>query len=183
MRKEHRMVVVVGLVGLLCVPAHGQSGTVLSRLIDHLIADALAALVVESAGVMSEALGEVVFGYCGARWDGEWLRLCERHNEILSDLQRDRRLALDDIEYRFANELPDAVRAGCETGALGSVGGIDRGCLREAVDREKEREKRALRDAHAEKWEAARSRFMRDCDGLMRRHPDDVPEELPWSCR
>ena len=185
MRKGLRMVVVVGLVGQLCVPvyAHGQAGWGLARLIDILIDEAVAALIVESAGVMSEALGEAVFGYCGARWSGGWLRLCERHNEIVSDLQRERRLALDDIEFRFANEVPDVVRARCESGTQGDADGIDRDCLREEVDREKEREMRGLRGAFTEQWEAARSRFMRDCDELARRHPDDVPEELPWSCR
>ena len=183
MRKGLRMVVVVGLAGQLCVPvhAHGQPNKGRSRLLDILIYEAVAALVVEGARVMSETLGDVVFGYCGARWEGEWLRLCERHNESVSDLQRERRLALDDIEFRFANEVPDVVRARCESGTPGD--GIDRDCLREEVDREKEQEMRSLRVAFTEQWEAARSRFMRDCDELARRHPDDVPEELPWSCR
>ena len=140
MRKGLRMVVVVGLAGQLCVPvhAHGQPNKGRSRLLDILIYEAVAALVVEGARVLSETLGDVVFGYCGARWEGEWLRLCERHNESVSDLRRERRLALDDIEFRFANEVPDVVRARCESGTPGD--GIDRDCLREEVDREKEQE-------------------------------------------
>ena len=134
MSKGLRIVVVVGLVGQLCGPAHAHA----------------------QAG---------------------------KHNETLSDLQRERRLALDDIEFRFANEVPDAVRARCASGARGSADGIDRECLREEVDREKTQELRGLRGAFTEKWEEVRSGFMRDCNRLMSRHPNDVPEELRWSCR
>lgn len=116
-----RIVVVIALVGQLCVPLAAQDmGVTRANILD-----AMGALIAGSARALSRSFGEVLFGYCAASWEGEWMRLCERHNELLADLQRERRLAFEDIEFRYANEVPGAVRARCESDATGNVGGVD----------------------------------------------------------
>ena len=187
MRRGLEIVAAAILVGQLCAPVHAQnrrsSGSDAGSVTKAEIADAVGALIAGGVGGVARTFREVLFGYCAASWEGEWMRLCDRHNAFLSELQRERRLTFDDIEFRYANEMPDGVRARCRSSAPGSTGGIDPDCLREEMDRERAREIRDMRSGFQEEWRAALSRFERECNGLLRRQPDDVPEALPWSCQ
>ena len=173
-----RIAAAIGLVGRLCVPLAAQDTVTKAH-----IAEAVGARIAEGARGLSRSFREVLFGYCAASWEGEWLQLCERHNELLSDLQRERRLTFDEIEFRYANEVPDAVRARCESDAPGHVGELDPACLRAEVDRERDREMRDLRARFTERWADSLRRFTRECGRLIRRYRGAVPDELPWSCQ
>jgi len=171
-----------------------RSAAITKRLVERVVEE----IILHGGGELVKFFYEIVVGYCAASWEGEWLRLCERHNAHISDLHAESRMKFQQIMDKYASEVPGSARnrcfkirnskcawngsTKCKANTPGHVPTYDRDCVNRLVSQERTQAITDLNAEHRSKWNSMRSTFKEECNALARRFPLRVPQKVPWSC-